>query len=77
MSYFNGKHKGYGVVTADGKNVYTSAFGKTLYCLTWLSKEDFEVYLSNRDPLETPTCQYRIQPENQGKLIWLSGPPGA
>ena len=32
---------------------------------------------SYRDPIEAPTCQYKIQPENQGKLVWLSGPPGA
>ena len=33
--------------------------------------------LDSRDPLEAPSCQYKIQPENQGKLIWISGPPGS
>ena len=23
------------------------------------------------------SCPYKIQPKNQGKLIWISGPPGA
>ena len=23
------------------------------------------------------SCPYEIRPENQGKLVWLSGPPGA
>ena len=27
--------------------------------------------------MEAPSCSYKIQPENQGKLVWLSGPPGA
>ena len=27
--------------------------------------------------MEAPSCPYKIQPENQGKLVWLSGPPGA
>merc|ERR1719273_1176977 len=31
----------------------------------------------NREPIEALTCPYEIQPENQGKLVWLSGPPGA
>ena len=26
--------------------------------------------------MEAPSCPYKIQPENQGKLVWLSGPPG-
>ena len=32
---------------------------------------------NERDPVEAPSCPYPIQPDNQGKLIWLSGPPGA
>ena len=31
----------------------------------------------DRDHKDTPSCLYKIQPENQGKLVWLSGPPGA
>ena len=23
------------------------------------------------------SCPYKLQPENQGKFIWVSGPPGA
>ena len=26
--------------------------------------------------MEAPSCPYKIQPELQGKLVWLSGPPG-
>ena len=31
----------------------------------------------DRDHKDTPSCPYKIQPENQGRLVWLSGPPGA
>ena len=31
----------------------------------------------DRDHRDTPSCPYKIQPENQGRLVWLSGPPGA
>ena len=29
------------------------------------------------DDIKAMSCPYKIQPENQGKLIWISGPPGA
>jgi len=28
------------------------------------------------DPIEAPTCPYKIQPEFQGKLLWITGSPG-
>ena len=31
----------------------------------------------DRDHKDIPSCPYKIQPENQGRLVWLSGPPGA
>ena len=31
----------------------------------------------DRDHKDAPSCPYKIQPENQGRLVWLSGPPGA
>ena len=34
--------------------------------------------IEDRDPIEAPSCPaYAIQPENQGKLVWLSGPAGS
>ena len=29
------------------------------------------------DPVDAIPCPYKLQPENQGKLIWISGAPGA
>ena len=37
----------------------------------------FLIFLQTGDHFLAPSCPYKIQPENQGKLIWLSGPPGA
>ena len=28
------------------------------------------------DPIEAPPGPYKIQPENQGKLLWITGSPG-
>ena len=74
MSYVDGKHKLLGVVTEKGENIYT--FSKNLNHFKWISEDDFEKMLENRDPMEAPSCPYTIQREKQGKLVWLSGPPG-
>ena len=71
MKYNDGKRKGFGVLTNDGKNVYSSSFGKNVDCLKWISNEDLKEFLDSRDPLEAPSCQYKIQPEHQGNLIWI------
>ena len=77
MKYNDGKRKGFGVLTNDRKYVYSSSFGKNVDCLKWISNEELKEFLDSRDPLEAPSCQYKIQPEHQGKLIWISGPPGS
>ena len=28
------------------------------------------------DSIETPPCFNKLEPERQGKLVWISGPPG-
>jgi hypothetical protein len=45
--------------------------------LKWMSDQDLKVLAEGRDHKDTPSCPYKFQPENQGKLVWLSGPPGA
>ena len=73
MSYNSGKLEIFGVVSEDGEHIYTSNSDH----LKWISDDDFTKFLESRDPMEAPSCPYKIQPENQGKLVWLSGPPGA
>ena len=45
--------------------------------LKWMSDQDLKLLAEGRDHKDNPSCPYKIQPENQGKLVWLSGPPGA
>ena len=35
-----------------------------------------EDILDDGDPVDAPATPYKIQPENQGKLLWFTGPPG-
>ena len=66
-----------GIVSTDGKIIYSWGFWNTLEYIKWMSDEDLKKLADDRDPWEAPSCPYKIQPENQGKLVWLSGPPGA
>ena len=75
MSYYGGKLVILGVISEDGEHIYTSN-SKNSDHFKWISDDDFTKFLESRDPMEAPSCPYKIQPENQGKLVWLSGPPG-
>ena len=54
------------------------AFHNSLDEYNLQSKEDLEKIKEEREPLDSPTCPHvKVQPEKQGKLFWLSGPPGS
>ena len=69
--------KSQGVLSEDGTKIYQWGMMNCLETLTWQSTEDMEKLAEDRDPLETPSSHYKVQPENQGKLIWLSGMSGS
>ena len=68
--------KSQGVVSEDGSKIYSWGIWNKIETLSWQSHEDLEKLANERDPVEAPYCHYKIQPENQGKLVWISGPPG-
>lgn len=42
-----------------------------------LTNEELQACLKSRESVLTPSCPHvKVQPENQGKIYWLSGPPG-
>lgn len=42
----------------------------------WLSDDELRQVLDNRESIFSPSCPHiQIQPEKQGKIYWLSGPP--
>ena len=45
--------------------------------LSWYSEEDVKKFSDAREHNESLKLPYKIQPQNQGKLVWLSGAPGA
>ena len=66
-----------GVVSNDGKVIFSWDSSNKVKYFKWMSDEDLKKLGNEREHKDSPSCPNKIQPENQGKLIWLSGPPGA
>ena len=67
----------FGIMSEDGKTIYSHGMMGMVEAMKWQSDEDLKKLSDEREPYEAPSCPYKIQPENQGKLVWLSGPPGS
>ena len=64
-----------GVVTKNGKKItMKSMMGIAKF--EWITDEEAAAIEDDGDPIDTPPAPYKLQPENQGKLLWLTGPPG-
>merc|ERR1719309_127103 len=64
-----------GVLRRDGKTIITKGVmgvGK----MAWVTEEEIDEIENEGDPIDAPPGPYKIQPEYQGKLLWLTGPPG-
>ena len=62
----------HGVVTKEGfKLVFHTFVG--LWELDWVTEEEAERLAQEGDPLLAPRSSYPLQPERQGKLIWITG----
>merc|ERR1711971_536064 len=44
--------------------------------LEWIDEDEAERLANDGDPLDAPTSPYKVEPERQGRLIWITGPPG-
>jgi len=73
--------KSTGHVSSDKKNIsvrvdspeYLNHFK---FVLEWITPEEAGA-ITKRDPVEAPPGNYKIHPEKEGKIVWLSGPPGS
>ena len=41
-----------------------------------ISGEELDKLVQSGDHVEAMSCPYKLQPDNPGKFIWISGPPG-
>jgi len=73
MGWFDAK----GVVSEDGKKItFWSALGNQLDTYELMSEEELRDFYNDCDPYDAPPNQYKVQPENQGKFLFLTGAPG-
>ena len=77
IKLYGGKITRRGVVSEDGKSIYgPGIFGGNVEG-KWIDQDGLKALQANREDIHYLSCPYTKQPENQGKLLWLSGPPGA
>merc|ERR1712008_516638 len=68
-------HIEYGLVTEAGaKLLRKSVMGVHDY--EKISEEEANEVLDDGDPIDSLRTPYKLQPHNQGHLIWFTGPPG-
>ena len=67
MNVWNGMDHCFGVISEDGKIIYSWGLMNSIDVLKWQSEEDWQRLFEEREPYDSPKCPYKIQPENQGK----------
>jgi len=71
----NEDHSTQGVVADNGKKLFMKTPTETRK-LVKITEEEAEEVLEDGDPMEAPLTPYKLQPENQGRLLWFTGSPG-
>ena len=64
------------VASDDGKSLTFYGMAHCVDVMDWLSDEALAEFIATGDPCDDLPHPYKVQPENQGKLVWLSGCPG-
>ena len=63
------------VVSEDGNKIFFVE-NEVLKTFQYLTEQELQKLGQERDEFNSPSCPYKIQPENPGKLVWLAGAPG-
>ena len=66
-----------GVINKEGNLIWAWGTWNRLEKVELLSEAEIKRRREEREDIKKCFCPYKIQPENKGKLVWLSGPPGA
>ena len=66
------------VLTDEGKVFFFKSPAKTIPIgsLRWVTEEEAQEAANDGDPIEAPPSNYKLEPERQGKLLWITGAPG-
>ena len=66
------------VLTDEGRVLYFKSTIKTIPIgsLRWVTEEEARQAAKDGDLIEAPPSNYKLEPERQGKLLWITGAPG-
>jgi len=66
------------VLSEDGKKFFFKSTLKTvpIGVLEWITQEEASFIANDGDSIEAPSSHYKLEPERQGKIIWIIGAPG-
>jgi len=66
------------VLVEEGTKFYFKSSIKTMLVgfLQWATPEEAEERAAKGDPIEAPPNHYKLEPERQGRLVWMTGAPG-
>ena len=76
ISIWNGIMTPKGIVSDDGTKIHFWGIANNLDALEWTTEEAIQALRESGDPADAPPSDHKIQPENQGKLLFISGAPG-
>ena len=65
-----------GVLLDDGRKIVFKSFHGLIRPFEWITEEEALELEGEGDPIEAPPSCYKLQPEFQGRLICITGPPG-
>ena len=76
ITLWNGVFPPKGIVSDDGTKISFWGMENAVDSLDWVTEESIKAYRESGDPADAPPSHYKVQPENQGKFLFISGPPG-
>jgi len=66
-----------GVISEDGMKITTKTLlGDGIGHMEWMTEEESAAFEAEKDPMYAPSHPYKEQPNNPGKFLWITGPPG-
>ena len=77
IQFMGGKIKMYGVLNEDGQGATVCSMMGNMDEIIFLTPEVLkEIQVAREHDDHCTALNYKIQPENQGKILWMTGPPG-
>ena len=65
-----------GVITEEGARIATKSMMGGVAVFVKITADEAKDMEDDGDPIDAPPSPYKVQPENQGKILWFTGPSG-